>query len=120
MPDVTGQTPHTTDLVDFPDCIYVVSLDGPPQYNDAIRGKGTYEKVMRTIKKVPEEFGPQVMCQCVVTKENENMLEDLVKLLRPTRFEVVTFSFYVPPANDNSKLTWHTTKKRSQYSPPFL
>ncbi len=105
-------TNGTIDLIDFPDCIYVVSLDGPPQYNDAIRGKGTYEKVLSTIKKVPEKFGSQVMCQCVVTKENENMLEDLVKLLRPTRFEGMTFSFYVPPANDNSKLTWHTTKRR--------
>jgi len=105
-------TNGTIDLIDFPDCIYVVSLDGPPEYNDAIRGKGTYEKVMRTIKRVPEKFGPQVMCQCVVTKENENMLEDLVNLLRPTRFEGMTFSFYVPPANDNSKLTWHTAKRR--------
>jgi len=105
-------TNGTIDLIDFPDCIYVVSLDGPRQYNDAIRGKGTYEKVMRTIKKVPGKFGSQVICQCVVTKENENMLEDLVKLLRPTRFEGMTFSFYVPPANDNSKLTWHTTKRR--------
>jgi len=105
-------TNGTIDLIDFPDCIYVVSLDGPRQYNDAIRGKGTYAKVMRTIKKVPGKFGSQVMCQCVVTKENENLLEDLVKLLKPTRFEGMTFSFYVPPANDNSKLTWHTTKRR--------
>jgi len=105
-------TNGTIDLIDFPDCIYVVSLDGPPPYNDAIRGSGTYEKVMRTIGKVPETFGSKVMSQCVVTAENENMLEDLVTLLRPTRFEGMTFSFYVPPADDESKLTWHTTKRR--------
>lgn len=90
----------------------MVSLDGPPQYNDAVRGKGTYGKVMRMIEKVPKKFGSQVMCQCVVTKENENMLDDLVGRLRPTRFEGMTFSFYVPPANDNSKLTWGTAKRR--------
>ncbi len=105
-------TNGTIDLIDFPDCIYVVSLDGPPQYNDAIRGKGTYEKVMHTIEKVPEKFGSKVMCQCVVTKENETLLEDLIKLLKPTRFEGMTFSFYVPPANDDSRLTWRTTKRR--------
>lgn len=107
-------TNGTIDLIDFPGCIYVVSLDGPPGYNDAIRGKGTYEKVMRTVEKVPEKFGSKVMCQCVVTKENETLLEDLVKLLKPTRFEGMTFSFYVPPANDSSKLTWHTTKRRDK------
>jgi MoaA/NifB/PqqE/SkfB family radical SAM enzyme len=107
-------TNGTIGLIDFPNCIYVVSLDGPPGYNDAIRGKGTYEKVMRTIEKVPEKFGSKVMCQCVVTKENETLLEDLVKLLKPTRFEGMTFSFYVPPANDSSKLTWHTTKRRDK------
>mgnify|MGYP006303530541 CR=1 FL=1 len=107
-------TNGTLDLIDFPDCIYVVSLDGPPEYNDAIRGKGTYEKVMRTIEKVPENFGSQVMCQCVVTKANETMLEELVARLRPTRFEGLTFSFYVPPANDTSELTWGTTARRDR------
>lgn len=105
-------TNGTIDLIDLPGCIYVVSLDGPREYNDRIRGKGTYEKVMQTIKKVPENFRSKVMCQCVVTKENETMLEELVTLLRPTRFEGMTFSFYVPPANDTSKLTWQTTKRR--------
>jgi Fe-coproporphyrin III synthase len=105
-------TNGTIDLIDFPDCIYVVSLDGPPEYNDSIRGKGTYERVMKTIQKVPDNFGSQVMCQCVVTKANEDKLEELIELLRPTRFEGMTFSFYVPPANDKSELSWKTTKRR--------
>ncbi len=105
-------TNGTIDLIELPGCIYVISLDGPPEYNDAIRGKGTYEKVMQTLNKVSEKFGSTIMCQCVVTKKNENMLEELVELLRPTRFEGMTFSFYVPPSNDNSELTWKTTKRR--------
>ncbi len=107
-------TNGTLDLIDFPGCIYVVSLDGPPEYNDAIRGSGTYEKVMRTVEKVPETFGARVMCQCVVTRENETMLEELVERLRPTRFEGMTFSFYVPPANDPSSLTWRTPERRDR------
>ncbi len=105
-------TNGTLDLIELPGCIYVISLDGPPEYNDAIRGKGTYEKVMQTIEKIPEKFDATIMCQCVVTKKNETMLEELVELLRPTRFEGMTFSFYVPPSNDNSELTWHTTQRR--------
>lgn len=107
-------TNGTIDLIELPGCVYVVSLDGPPRYNDAIRGRRTFEKVMHTVGKVPDKFGSQVMCQCVVTKENENMLEDLVRHLRPTRFEGMTFSFYVPPANDTSNLTWGTTKRRDK------
>jgi len=107
-------TNGTIDLVDYSDCIYVVSLDGPPEYNDAIRGQGTYEKVLDTIGRVPKRFGSKVMCQCVVTRENEGLLADLVARLRPTRFEGMTFSFYVPPANDTSGLTWGTTERRDK------
>ena len=105
-------TNGTIDLIELPGCIYVVSLDGPPEYNDAIRGRGTFQKVMNTIQKIPKKFKSTIMCQCVVTKENENMLEDLVTHLRTTRFEGMTFSFYVPPANDDSALNFQTTKRR--------
>jgi MoaA/NifB/PqqE/SkfB family radical SAM enzyme len=107
-------TNGTLDLIDLPGCIYVVSLDGPPGYNDEIRGKNGFERVMKTISKVPEPFGATVMCQCVVTRQNENLLEELVELLLPTRFEGMTFSFYVPPANDRSNLTWGDAAKRDK------
>lgn len=108
----TITTNGTIDLIEFPGCIYVVSLDGPPQYNDAIRGKRGFERVLATISKVPAAFSSTVMCQCVVTKQNENLLEELVELLLPTRFEGMTFSFYVPPANDTSNLTWGDARHR--------
>jgi MoaA/NifB/PqqE/SkfB family radical SAM enzyme len=107
-------TNGTLDLIDLPGCIYVVSLDGPPQYNDDIRGKGGFERVMKTLSKIPEPFGSTVMCQCVVTRQNEHLLEELVERLLPTRFEGMTFSFYVPPANDTSSLTWGDTRQRDE------
>ncbi len=108
-------TNGTRELLDLPKTIYVVSLDGPPGINDAIRGKGAYQKVMETLEKVPEEnFRPVVMCQCVVTKTNEDALEDLVELLMPTRFEGMTFSFYVPSKNDNSDFTWGSLERRDK------
>jgi len=108
----TITTNGTLDLIDLPGCIYVVSLDGPPDLNDTVRGKGVFEKVMKTLSRVPEKFGSTVMCQCVVTRLNEERLEELVKLLRPTRVEGMTFSFYSPTRNDVSELTWGTLEKR--------
>lgn len=107
-------TNGTLALIDLPGCTYVISVDGPPEYNDAIRGKGSFEKVMRTLARTPEPFGSLVMCQCVVTRQNEDRLEELVEILRPTRAEGMTFSFYVPPANDTSDLTWKTLQRRDR------
>jgi sulfatase maturation enzyme AslB (radical SAM superfamily) len=110
----TVTTNGTLDLIELPNCTYVVSLDGPPQINDAIRGKGSFKKVMNTLSHIPERFSPTVMSQCVVTKQNEDSLEELVRLLRSTRVEGVTFSFYVPPKNDDSELTWGSLKRRDK------
>ncbi len=107
-------TNGTLDLIDLPRCIYVISIDGPPRVNDSIRGKGSFEKVMKTLGNVPEGFGPTVMSQCVVTRNNEDCLEELVGLLRPTRIQGLTFSFYVPSRNDDSDLTWGSLERRDR------
>lgn len=107
-------TNGTLDLIDLPRCIYVISLDGPPELNDAVRGKGSFERVMNTLGRVPDRFDPTVMCQCVVTKVNEDALEDLVHLLEGTRAEGMTFSFYVPPQNDDSEFTWGSLQRRDK------
>lgn len=110
----TITTNGTLPPVELPGCTYVISVDGPPALNDAIRGKGTFEKVMKTLSQIPETFASTIMCQCVVTKENEDFLEELVDLLRPTRAEGVTFSFYVPCRKDDSALTWGSLKRRDK------
>jgi MoaA/NifB/PqqE/SkfB family radical SAM enzyme len=124
-PDVLGQgaeifahntvtTNGTIDLIDLPRCTYVVSIDGPPRLNDAVRGRGSFDKVMGTLSRVPDGFSPTVMCQCVVTRRNEDALEELVKILRPTKAQGMTFSFYVPPSHDTSDLTWGTLARRDK------
>lgn len=107
-------TNGTLDLIDLPRSVYIVSIDGPPEMNDSVRGKGSFAKVMAILDRVPQEFGPTVMCQCVVTKKNENALEELVDILRPTRLEGMTFSFYVPPRDDGSELTWGSLERRDK------
>jgi Fe-coproporphyrin III synthase len=110
----TITTNGTLALVELPNCTYVISVDGPPSLNDAIRGKETFRKVMETLSQIPEKFASTIMCQSVVTKQNEDSLEELVTLLQPTRAEGMTFSFYVPPKSDNSDLTWGSLERRDK------
>jgi len=105
-------TNGTIDLIDLPRCIYVVSVDGPQETNDAIRGKGSFRRVLKTLSRVPAGFEPTVMCQFVVTRENEEVMEETVRILRETRARGMTFSFYVPPKNDTSGLTWGSLERR--------
>lgn len=114
FPSNTITTNGTFDLIDFGACTYVISLDGPPAINDSIRGEGTFEKVMKTLSRLPEGFEPKVMCQCAVTKRSEDGLEALVELLLPTRVEGMTFSFYTPRREDDSELTWGSLERRDQ------
>lgn len=110
----TITTNGTIDLIDFPGCIYVISIDGPPDLNDAIRGKGAFDKIVNTLSRVSDKFASTITCQCVVTRTNENRLEELVKILRPMRFEGMTFSFYVPKEKDDSEFTWESLEQRDK------
>src|SRR5690606_8303109 len=79
-------TNGTLPLADFdPDVLYVVSLDGPEDANDALRGPGTYRRVLRTLDRLPPFFATPVQVQCVVTRRNEHRLAELVAALRATR-----------------------------------
>lgn len=109
----TITTNGTVPLVDFgPDLIYVISLDGPREVNDPVRGRGTFDRVMKTVASLPEDFGPTVMVQCVLHRENQNRLEELVQELLPTRVQGLTFSFYVPRAGEISSRAWENNVER--------
>jgi len=114
FPKNTVTTNGTIDLIALPRCTYVVSIDGPQEINDGIRGKGSFRRVMKTLSRLPDDFGPTVMCQYVVTRENEVAMEETVQILRETRAQGMTFSFYVPPRNDSSSLTWGSLEKRDK------
>ena len=108
-------TNGTIPLVDFgPTALYVVSLDGPEDLNDAIRGRGIYEQVMRNLSRIPADSATPVQVQCVVTKRNQHRLEELVAAVRQTQAGWMTFSFYVPRANDTSPDAWPTNEARAE------
>jgi len=110
----TITTNGTAPLIDFgPSVLYVVSLDGPEDLNDAIRGEGVFRRVVRNLARIPEGFSSPVQVQCVVTKRNEKRLEELVEALREARVGWMTFSFYVPRADDTGTDVWETNEERA-------
>jgi sulfatase maturation enzyme AslB (radical SAM superfamily) len=109
----TITTNGTIPLKDFgPDLIYVISLDGPREVNDPVRGEGVFDRVMKTVAAIPDGFRPTVMVQCVLHRENQDRLEELVHELRPTRVQGLTFSFYVPRAGEVSSRSWESVEER--------
>lgn len=106
-------TNGTLPLVDYGSRVtYVISLDGPAEINDAVRGKRVYERVMKTLAQLPAEFASAVQIQCTVTARNQDSLEDLVMDLRDTQAQWMTFSFYVPASGDSSDLAWPDLESR--------
>jgi len=114
FPGNTITTNGTVPLVDFgPEVLYVVSLDGPEDLNDEIRGRGCYRRVVRTLSRLPAEFSSPVQLQCVVTRRNQHRLQEFVEAVRPIGARWMTFSFYVPRAHDLSAHAWATNGERA-------
>lgn len=110
----TITTNGTVPLIDFgPGVLYVVSLDGPEDLNDRIRGEGVFGRVMRTLSRIPDGFGSPVQVQGVVTRRNQDRLDELVEAVRETRARWMTFSFYVPRAGDAGEDAWPTNADRA-------
>jgi hypothetical protein len=109
----TITTNGTVPLKDFgPDLTYVISLDGPRDVNDPVRGEGVFDRVMNTLAAIPDGFQSTAMVQCVMHRENQHRAEDLVKELLPTKAQGLTFSFYVPRAGEVSARAWETLEER--------
>jgi MoaA/NifB/PqqE/SkfB family radical SAM enzyme len=109
----TITTNGTIPLVDFgPGVTYVISLDGPREVNDAVRGEGVFDRVMKTVAAIPEGFPPTVVAQCVLHRENQDRVEELVHELLPTEVQGLVFSFYVPRAGEVSPRAWEDNEER--------
>jgi MoaA/NifB/PqqE/SkfB family radical SAM enzyme len=80
-----------------------VSLDGPREINDAIRGEGIYEKVRTNIAAAPRP----VFIQSVVTRRNVAELERVTAESADwSNVTGVVYSIYVPQRDDASGLAF--------------
>ncbi|MFX1337268.1 MAG: radical SAM protein [Promethearchaeota archaeon] len=92
---------------------WTVSIDGPEQINDEIRGKGSFQKVLNTLNNLPDNFPNKLQCQCAITKKNEDFIEELAEILmKETSVHNLVLSFYVPKKNDTSEFAWNTLEER--------
>ena len=110
----TVTTNGTLSLINLgPKIKWVISLDGPEEINDEVRGKGTFRRVVKNLNDLPDDFPGDLQCNCVVTKRNENSLLELIKTLqKETPLRGVNFTFYVPKKVDNSGLSWECLEER--------
>lgn len=109
----TVTTNGTLPLMDLgPEVLYVVSLDGPAEVNDAIRGEGSFRRVMKQLDALPAGFSSTVQVQCTVTPLNEGALEQLVEAIIDSPVAWMTFSFVVPCRDDRSELAWPDLESR--------
>lgn len=109
----TVTTNGTLKLVDLgPGALYVVSLDGPRDINDGVRGAGSFDRVLANLRALPADFSTPIQVQCTVTPVNQAHLEDLLGELIDTPVAWMTFSFVVPSQGEQSELCWPTLEER--------
>lgn len=114
FPQNTITTNGTLPLLDLgPEIKWVVSLDGPEEINDEIRGSGSFQKVLKNLNNLPEDFTGDLQCNCAVTRINEATLEQFIKTLQDeTPLRGINFTFYVPQKIDTSDLGWNNLEER--------
>jgi MoaA/NifB/PqqE/SkfB family radical SAM enzyme len=95
-----------------PGRLVTVSLDGPREENDAIRGLGVFDRVEKSIRERDRDDGTIVMLQMAITKQNAPSIERFVEAVADWPVDGVAFSFYVPRAGEHSGLAWDTNEER--------
>lgn len=102
FPQCVMFTNGTRPLPDLPLSIGV-SLDGPEDINDEIRGAGVYRKVMDTVARSARP----VFVQSVLSKRNFPVLEKFTEsLANVDKISGVIYSIYVPQIDDDSTLAF--------------
>ena len=96
----------------LPGGLVTVSLDGPEDLNDPIRGKGVFKKVKAAVQARDRTDGTTVMLQMVLTAQNDQGLEDFVEEVKDWPIDGIAFTFYVPCTNDDTGLAWDDLKDR--------
>ena len=105
-------TNGTYGIPSVPGHLVTVSLDGPEELSDAIRGEGVYQKVKKAVFDRDPNDGTTVMIQMTITKQNAPGIEEFVETVKDWPINGVAFTFYVPTQNDTSDLAWQDLCER--------
>ena len=94
-------TNGTNGFPDLENGQWVLSLDGPRDLNDTLRGEGVYDRAVENLKKVSR---PPIV-HMTISRLNRGRLEDFVREMMELPVKGIGFSFYTPVRNgDDSGL----------------
>ena len=105
-------TNGTYGIPSVPGHLVTVSLDGPKEMNDPIRGEGVYDKVKEAVFARDPNDGTTVMLQMTVTAENSAGIEAFVEEVKDWPVTGIAFTFYVPEVGDDTGLGWPDLRDR--------
>jgi radical SAM protein with 4Fe4S-binding SPASM domain len=77
-----------------------VSLDGPWKIHDQIRGTGTYQRVIQTLKKLVSN-GKDIRVNMVVGRSNQRYVQDIAELCHSLGVENLSFNLLRPFGRTN-------------------
>jgi MoaA/NifB/PqqE/SkfB family radical SAM enzyme len=107
-------TNGTYGIPSLPGQLVTVSLDGPKELNDQIRGEGVFEKVKQSIHEHNLKDDTTVMLQMTVTRSNAGYMEQFVSEVEQWPISGIAFTFYVPDKGEVSELAWDDLKERDE------
>jgi MoaA/NifB/PqqE/SkfB family radical SAM enzyme len=107
-------TNGTYGIPSVPGHLVTVSLDGPEEMNDRIRGTGVFQKVKKAIFDRDPNDGTTLMIQMTVTRQNAPGIEEFVEMVKEWPVTGLAFTFYVPTQNDTTDLGWQDLRERDE------
>jgi MoaA/NifB/PqqE/SkfB family radical SAM enzyme len=105
-------TNATYGIPSVPGHLVTVSLDGPEEMNDRIRGEGVFQMVKKAVFERDHNDGTTVILQMTITKQNAPGIEEFVEMVKDWPVDGVAFTFYVPTRDDTSDLAWADLRER--------
>ncbi len=107
-------TNGTYGIPSLPGQLVTVSLDGPEEVNDRIRGTGVFDAVKRSIFEHNLRDDTIVMLQMTITRSNARYIEPFVEQVEHWPVSGVAFTFYVPDKGEVSELMWEDLRERDE------
>ncbi|MCL2607272.1 MAG: radical SAM protein [Methanomassiliicoccaceae archaeon] len=94
-----GYTTNGTNGMFTESDVISVSLDGPREIHDLIRGEGIFDKLMKSIDET--EFSGAIYANMVIQKDNIDRIEETAKIVKDNgKLAGIIFNFITPPPYD--------------------
>lgn len=105
-------TNGTYGIPSAPGHLVTVSLDGPREMNDRIRGEGVFDRVKKSVFERDADDGTTVILQMTLTRLNADGIEPFVEEVKDWPVTGIAFTFYVPSLGDETGLGWEDLRER--------